>query len=148
MVDIVSPEKRSKMMSGIRSKNTKPELLIRQALHKNGFRFRLHQANLPGKPDLVLARYNAVIFIHGCFWHGHDCSVFKWPASNKSFWKIKINKNIKRDQEVLTKFKNKSQRVLVIWECSIRRKKSFNSNKVMNKIISWLRSNKKYTVLE
>jgi DNA mismatch endonuclease (patch repair protein) len=83
MADIVDKATRSRMMAGIRGKNTKPELLVRRALHAEGFRFRLHVKDLPGKPDIVLPRYKAVIFVHGCFWHGHECTHFKWPKTRK-----------------------------------------------------------------
>ena len=80
-------------MAGIKGKNTKPELVIRSALHRRGFRFRLHRKDLPGKPDLVFTRRNAVIFVHGCFWHGHDCHLFRWPKNREDFWREKIGKN-------------------------------------------------------
>jgi DNA mismatch endonuclease, patch repair protein len=89
MTDIVDSATRSRMMSGIRGKHTRPERMIRSALHRRGFRFRLH-GNLPGKPDLVLSRYHAVIFVHGCFWHGHECDLFRWPGTRKKFWREKI----------------------------------------------------------
>ncbi len=90
MPDVVSRAKRGEMMSGIRGKNTKPELVIRSALHRAGYRFRLHTRSLPGKPDLVLPKYRAAIFVNGCFWHGHDCHLFKWPGTRKDFWRAKI----------------------------------------------------------
>jgi DNA mismatch endonuclease (patch repair protein) len=98
MTDIVDSKTRSRMMSGIKGKNTKPEILIRSLLHRNGFRFRIHEKNLPGKPDIVLKRYQAVIFVHGCFWHRHLCHLFKWPKTRPDFWRDKINKNVINDQ--------------------------------------------------
>jgi DNA mismatch endonuclease Vsr len=92
LADIVSPEKRSEMMSGISSRNTKPEIMIRKVLYQQGFRFRLHRKDLPGTPDLLFPKYNALIFVHGCFWHGHDCRLFKWPSSRPDFWKKKVKK--------------------------------------------------------
>ncbi|MCP5396451.1 MAG: DNA mismatch endonuclease Vsr [Sphingomonadaceae bacterium] len=97
MADIVSPSKRSQMMAGIKSKDTKPEVLIRIALHRRGLRYRLHRSDLPGKPDLYLKKYKSAIFVHGCFWHGHDCKYFKLPKSNTDFWSEKISANQKRD---------------------------------------------------
>lgn len=139
MVDVVDKATRSRMMSGIRSKNTKPEKQIRSALHRLGFRFRLHQASLPGKPDLVFRKYNAVIFIHGCFWHGHDCSLFKWPTSNISFWHNKIERNRTKDAETLEALKNAGWRVMVIWECALKGKAQMAQlpNTVDN-VRSWL----------
>lgn len=86
MADIVSSATRSRMMSGIRGRNTKPEIVIRSLLHRLGFRFRLHVRELPGNPDIVLPRHHAVVFVHGCFWHGHDCPLFKWPETRPDFW--------------------------------------------------------------
>jgi len=118
MADIVSKKKRSQMMAGIKGKNTKPEVAIRKALFKKGYRYRLHKKNLPGKPDLVLAKYNTVIFIHGCFWHRHDCHLFKWPSTRPEFWKDKINGNKTRDLKHLKELRELKWRVLVIWECA------------------------------
>jgi DNA mismatch endonuclease, patch repair protein len=97
MADIVPKAKRSEMMAGIRGKNTRPEMLVRRALHAHGYRFRLHRKDLPGKPDIVLPKYRAVIFVHGCFWHGHDCHLFKWPKTREDFWIQKIKNNQERD---------------------------------------------------
>ena len=100
VADIVAPAVRSRMMAGIRAKHTRPELLIRRGLHACGFRFRLHQRNLPGKPDLVLAKYHAAIFVNGCFWHCHDCELFRWPASREAFWRRKLLSNRESDKVV------------------------------------------------
>src|SRR3990172_9124666 len=97
MVDIVDASTRSRMMAGIRGRNTKPEILIRSLLHCQGFRFRLHVSDLPGKPDIVLRRFRAIIFVHGCFWHGHDCHFFKWPRTRPAFWRKKIKDNHAND---------------------------------------------------
>jgi DNA mismatch endonuclease (patch repair protein) len=120
MVDVVDKATRSRMMSGIRGENTKPELMIRSALHKRGFRYRLHVASLPGKPDIVFKKYRAVIFVNGCFWHGHQCEYFKWPKTNRRFWKKKINGNIRRDAFVRESLKKASWRYFLVWECEIR----------------------------
>lgn len=97
MADVVDSATRSRMMSGIRGRNTKPEIMIRSLLHHHGFRFRLHVRDLPGKPDIVLPRHHAVIFVHGCFWHGHDCPLFKWPGTRADFWREKIGRNQSND---------------------------------------------------
>src|SRR3989338_11116862 len=112
MTDIVSPAVRSRMMAGIRGKNTRPELLIRSLLHKSGLRFRIHKVSLPGKPDLVCRKYNAVIFIHGCFWHKHNCHLFKWPLTRKEFWKIKIRSNKRNDIVNIVRLKKNGWRAL------------------------------------
>ncbi len=108
------------MMAGIRGKNTTPELQIRKALHAQGLRFRLHSKALPGKPDLVFPRYRTVVFVHGCFWHGHLCSIFKWPKSNQEFWKNKIESNQKRDAFVKEQLGALGWQQLTVWECLIR----------------------------
>jgi len=143
-MDIVSAKKRSEMMSGICSKNTKPEILIRKGLFKHGFRYRINDKNIFGKPDIVLKKFNAVIFIHGCFWHGHiGCENFKIPSTNRNFWIDKIETNRKRDGEVLNYLHAKGWRICIIWECSIRGKKQLlDFDKTIKKISKWLLSNK------
>ncbi|MAE50877.1 MAG: very short patch repair endonuclease [Micavibrio sp.] len=140
MADIVSPQKRSEMMSGIRGKNTKPEHFIRKTLHAKGFRFRLHRKDLPGKPDLVLSKYRTVIFVHGCFWHGHDCHLFKWPKSRPDFWRAKISKNQENDEKALVALKKDNWRILVIWECAIKGKERIEPESIMKTMVNWLKS--------
>ena len=142
MSDVVDRETRSRMMSGIRSKDTNPELLVRSHLHKLGFRFRLHNKNLPGKPDIVLKKYNAVIFIHGCFWHRHQCYLFKWPKTRSQFWREKINKNYENDLKALRELSTLDWRVCIIWECAIRRSGKDVSS-IINKVSSWLLDDEK-----
>ena len=120
MVDVVDPATRSRMMSGIRAKNTRPELFIRQGLHALGYRFRLHRKDIPGKPDIVLPKYRALVVIHGCFWHRHDCRYFKLPATNAEFWHRKIDQNRQRDKHNLKLQLNGGWRCLVVWECAVR----------------------------
>jgi DNA mismatch endonuclease, patch repair protein len=138
LADVVSPEKRSLMMSGIRGKNTKPELVMRKGLHRRGFRFRLHDPSLPGKPDIVFAKYKAVILVHGCFWHGHDCHLFRWPSSRTEFWKAKIERNRLRDTEVLTSLMESGWRVLVIWECATKGKQKWLDDTMIASAAEWL----------
>jgi DNA mismatch endonuclease (patch repair protein) len=111
MTDVVDAITRSRMMSGIRGKNTKPEKLVRSLLHRQGFRFRLHVSNLPGKPDIVLPRYNAVIFVHGCFWHRHACRFFKWPQTRPDFWREKIARNCSNDLKSRRALKKEGWRI-------------------------------------
>ncbi|MBW6512200.1 MAG: very short patch repair endonuclease [Desulfuromonadaceae bacterium] len=141
MADVVDPATRSRMMSGIRGKNTRPEMLIRRHLHARGFRYRLHVATLPGKPDIVLPRYRAVILIHGCFWHGHDCHIFKWPASNESFWRNKITRNMAIDERTNLALHQENWRVLTIWECSLKGKYKRPIEQVIDSVEAWLDSN-------
>ncbi len=147
MADIVSRKKRSEMMSGIRSRNTTPELVTRKALHKLGFRFRLHQSGLPGKPDLVFQKYKAVIFTHGCFWHSHKCHLFKWPSSRPSFWREKINGNRKKDKKSIEKLFSEKWRVLVIWECALKGKSKLKPKKLFSTASRWLKSKEKFLEL-
>ena len=109
------------MMAGIRGKNTRPEKAIRKALHSAGYRFRLHRRDLPGSPDIVLPKYKAVIFVHGCFWHHHaDCPLFKLPSSRTDFWRAKLEANAQRDARNIAALAGAGWRILVIWECGIR----------------------------
>jgi DNA mismatch endonuclease (patch repair protein) len=108
------------MMAGIGPANTKPEMLIRRGLHALGYRYRLHVKGLPGKPDLVFPGRRAAIFVHGCFWHGHDCALFRWPATREDFWRDKIAGNINRDRKTATLLLDQGWRVLDIWECMLK----------------------------
>ena len=137
--DIVDPETRSRMMSGIRSKNTRPEMLVRRGLHRMGFRFRLHSSGVPGRPDLVLPRYRAAIYVHGCFWHGHDCHLFKLPSTRADFWRSKIARNVERDQEVRTTLREEGWRRLVIWECALKGKWRLDFDAVLSRAGRWIR---------
>lgn len=140
MSDVVSPEKRSKMMSGIRGKDTKPEILVRKALFKKGFRYRLHLTGLPGKPDLVFPKYRSVVFVNGCFWHGHDCHLFKWPKSNSEFWKNKITGNIERDKINLALLEEQGWRSATIWECCLKGCSPNRTEIEIEKLSEWLLS--------
>jgi len=119
MADLLTPKQRSYNMSRIRGRDTKPELILRRGLHALGLRFRLHRKDLPGTPDLVFPRYRTVIQVHGCFWHGHNCAMFKWPATRADFWKGKILGNRKRDQAALLALNEMGWRALVVWECAL-----------------------------
>lgn len=128
-------------MAGIRGSHTKPELMIRRGLHAKGFRFRLHCRGLPGKPDLVLPRYRAAIFVHGCFWHRHECQLFKWPKSRVEFWRDKIEGNRARDNRAEAALRANGWRVLKVWECSLRGPSRLQPEQVIEQAASWLRSN-------
>jgi len=119
-MDTISKEKRSAMMGRVKGKNTKPELVVRQMLHRNGYRFRLHRKDLAGNPDIVLPKYKTVIFVNGCFWHGHTCRRGKRPDTNTAYWDEKLSKNIERDLRNYTALEAKGWQVVVIWECDVR----------------------------
>jgi DNA mismatch endonuclease (patch repair protein) len=140
MADVVDAATRSRMMSGIRGKNTKPELAIRLGLHAMGFRYRLHPKDLPGKPDIWLPKYGAAIFVHGCFWHGHDCSLFKLPGTRQDFWRAKIDANRARDAAVDAMLAEKSFRRLTIWECAFRGPGRIGLEETLTLAARWLRS--------
>lgn len=140
MTDIVDTATRSRMMSGIRSKNTKPEMLLRQGLHAAGLRFRLHDRQLPGRPDLVFPRYRAVIFAHGCFWHGHDCHLFRWPATREDFWRAKIGRNREVDARALAGLAGQGWRHAIVWECALKGKERMALPDVITRLAGWLRS--------
>ena len=112
---------RSKNMSHIRSKDTKPEITVRKYLFAKGFRYRKNVKELPGCPDIVLPKYRTVIFVNGCFWHKHDCSRFVWPSSNTDYWRSKIEKNVERDKENKEQLNKNGWKVLVVWECQLKK---------------------------
>lgn len=120
-MDTLSISDRSDLMSRIRSKDTKPELVIRSMLHRLGYRFRLHRRDLPGKPDIVLPRYKKIILVQGCFWHGHDCKLASKPKSNQGYWNSKIQLNRTRDEKNLRLLEEQRWDVLELWECEIRK---------------------------
>ncbi|WP_371921990.1 very short patch repair endonuclease [Pseudomonas sp. 31-12] len=136
------------MMSGIQGQNTKPEIIIRQALHARGFRFRLHVKSLPGKPDLVLPKHKTVVFVHGCFWHGHACRYYKIPKTRSDFWLEKIGKNQARDRLQVTSLRDSGWRVLIIWECAVRSIKRERSSKLVDLIVEWLMSDNEFLQID
>lgn len=131
-MDIWSKQKRSEVMSKIRGKNTKPEMILRSQLFRQGFRFRVHQKDLPGKPDIVLPKYQTAIFVHGCFWHYHEeCKEGRIPSSNSKFWKEKLNKNIAKDIKHKLECEALGWKVIIVWECEIEKR----LNETMEKLI-------------
>lgn len=129
-------------MAGIRGRDTKPELLIRKGLHAKGFRFRLHGRKLPGRPDLVFPARKATIFVHGCFWHGHDCHLFKWPSSREEFWRQKIAGNRERDGKAAQMLLSDGWRVLVLWECALKGRERQSTETVLDQVADWLQSDR------
>ena len=142
MIDVVDKITRSRMMAGIRGKDTKPELSLRRALHRLGLRYRLHVTGLPGRPDIVLPRHYAAIQVHGCFWHRHEhCTFCTTPASNKKFWKSKFEDTVKRDERNLDALRKLGWKVAIVWECSV---KDRGSEAVAGDIAAWLRSGRSF----
>jgi len=136
MTDVHEPAVRSYNMSQIKAKDTKPELMVRKFLHKNGLRYKLHDKSLPGKPDIVLPKYKTVIFVHGCFWHGHeDCRYYVIPKTRTEWWLNKISRNIQKDEENYNKLREIGWNVLTIFECEL---KSANKDMTLSKLIKKL----------
>ena len=126
------------MMAGIRGKDTKPEMIIRRGLHRLGLRFLIHDKRLPGKPDLVFPKWRAAVFVNGCFWHGHDCRLFKLPSTRTEFWRDKIAANKKRDAIALRKLDDTGWRVLSIWECELKGRSVAEIESVLQRCRNWL----------
>ena len=137
-MDTVSHEVRSRMMSGIRTRNTKPEVLFRKGLHRRGYRYRLHPSYVPGKPDFVLPRHRVAAFVHGCFWHQHDCALFKMPSTRREFWRTKLDRNRERDKEVAERVALAEWRLLTVWECAIRGRYQIGLDRALEQVEQWL----------
>lgn len=138
MPDIVDKQTRSRMMSGIQGKNTKPELAVRKGLHALGFRYRLHDTRLPGKPDLVLVRFRTIIFVNGCFWHGHDCHLFKWPSTRPEWWRAKIEKTKLTDAAAREALLADSWRVADVWECALKGRTRLPLEEAIGTLADWI----------
>lgn len=125
-------------MARIKGRNTKPEVVLRKALFSLGLRYQLHQKRLPGTPDLVFPKYRAVVFIHGCFWHGHGCKLFVVPATNRDFWVQKLGRNRSRDQDTFGALRGLGWRVMTVWECALRGRARLPLDVAARKIARWL----------
>lgn len=137
-MDPFSKAQRSYVMARVKSKDTSPELLVRKKLHSIGLRYKLHDSELPGKPDLVFPKYQAVIFIHGCFWHGHDCGRTNLPKTNSEYWRKKIERNKKNDGNHIRKLRSSDWRIMVVWECAVQGKRKIGMQDLAGKIYKWL----------
>lgn len=138
MTDVVGPQSRSRMMAGIKGKNTRPEIAVRKGLHRMGLRFRLDGKGLPGRPDLALPKHRTVVFVHGCFWHAHVCGAFHLPASNVSFWVEKLHMNVARDQRKVAELNALHWRVLVVWECATKIAEKTGGNDLYQMAWDWI----------
>ena len=135
-------------MSGIRGKNTKPELIVRQGLHHRGYRYRLHNRNLPGTPDLTLPKHKAVIFVNGCFWHMHRCGLFKMPSTSQEWWSRKLERNVEIDKQAIEALRASGWRVLVVWECCLKGKARMSKEALLDTICEWIDSNEVFAEIE
>lgn len=133
-------------MRAIKSKNTRPEMIVRSGLHRQGLRFRIHPKELPGKPDLVFPRFGAAIFVHGCFWHGHDCPLFKIPATREDFWMSKISANQIRDSRDATALSKLGWRVATVWECALKGQGKLPLDTVIDELARWLHDRESKTI--
>ncbi len=138
MPDIVDQATRSRMMAGIRAADTKPEMAVRRGLHRRGYRYRLHGAGLPGRPDIFFPGRRAAIFVNGCFWHGHDCRLFRLPDTRREFWRSKIDDNRRRDERNRAALNAAGWRHLTIWECALKGRRRIALNEVLDAIELWL----------
>ncbi len=138
MADVVDAATRSRMMSGIRGRNTQPELIVRRGLHSRGYRYRLHVRHLPGRPDLVFPSRRAVVFVHGCFWHGHACPLFSWPSTRRDWWRQKIEATRARDSRVRSELADMGWRQLRVWECALKGTRRLELHTLLDQIAAWL----------
>lgn len=144
MTDIIGRDERSRLMGRIRGKNTKPEMSMRRGLHRLGFRFRLHDRRLAGTPDIVLRKWNAAIFVNGCFWHGHDCHLYRLPKTRSDFWLEKIGRNRERDRITLDALLNNGWRVLLVWECALKGRQKLEEDRVLTAMSHWILSSDRF----
>ena len=147
MTDVLTPEQRKLNMSRIRARNTKPEIRLRKILHAAGFRYRLHQKTLPGKPDLVFSKHRVCIFVHGCFWHGHTCPMFKLPSTRRDFWLDKISGNQKRDVLAAASLLERGWRVLTVWECALRGPGRLDEQSILRYCANFMRGSEQAVML-
>lgn len=137
--DVVDPATRSQMMSAIRAKDTRPEMVVRRGLHARGLRYRLHVRGLPGTPDMVFPASRAVLFVHGCFWHGHSCHLFRMPGTRRDFWEAKIARNREVDDRSARALANLGWRVGVVWECALKGRTRLPADEAIDRCAEWLR---------
>lgn len=146
--DPLTPDQRRLNMSSIRGRDTEPEMIIRRGLHARGVRYRLHNRKLPGTPDLVFASYRAVVFVHGCFWHGHDCALGVRPRSNAAFWQAKIERNQRRDRQTTDMLISSGWRVAIVWECALRGRSRQPLESVLDELTRFVRSDHRLQSVE
>jgi len=138
-MDTVDAQTRSKIMASVGQKDTGAEMLLRRALHKAGLRYRLHDRSLPGSPDLVFHRYDAVVFVHGCYWHSHGCYRSTVPKTRRDFWTEKFTANRRRDERNVEALRERGWRVLIVWECAVAGRTSFPRGELARAVITWLK---------
>lgn len=148
MADIVSPEQRSRMMAGIRGKDTKPEIIVRRLLHQLGYRFRLHRKDLPGRPDVVLPKWKTVVFVNGCYWHGHaGCELYRPPKTRTEFWDSKIDGNRRRDEHNYQLLREAGWNVVLVWECAVSKGRRLPGDQIVSELSQAIRSGSGFVCL-
>lgn len=147
MADTVDRETRSRMMRGIRGTNTRPEIAVRRLLHAAGYRFRIHVRSLPGRPDIVLRRHHAVVLVHGCFWHGHDCPLFRIPGTRTQFWTAKIERNRANDARTIKALRGNGWRIAQVWECALKGRGRLDPERLAARLTRWIESGSPSLVL-
>lgn len=140
-MDVLTPVQRRLNMSRIRSRDTQPELLIRRGLHAQGLRFRLHQRQLPGQPDLVLARHRTVVFVNGCFWHSHGCHISRMPETRREYWQPKLDWNTQRDRDAIRTLQAAGWRIVIVWECALRGRTRLAAGDAVAQVSDFIRAN-------
>jgi DNA mismatch endonuclease (patch repair protein) len=140
MADVHDPATRSRNMAAIRSRDTKPERLLRSALHKRGVRYRLHSKKVPGRPDILMPGRRIAIFVHGCFFHGHQCETFRWPKTRKDFWESKITGNVERDRRNENQLHAEGWRVAIVWSCALAGRGKIGIDPVADRLVDWMKS--------
>jgi len=143
-MDTVDSATRARIMASVRGKHTKPELLVRSALHRLGYRYRLHDKKLPGHPDIVFPMYKAIILVNGCFWHGHRCQLGTVPSTRRKFWLEKFERNRERDRRNIRLYRDMGWRVLVVWECALKGTRKLRFEEVVTRMVDWLHSDAEY----
>jgi DNA mismatch endonuclease, patch repair protein len=139
-MDVLTPAQRQLNMSRIRSRDTQPELLIRRGLHAHGFRFRLHKRQLPGRPDLVLARYRTVVFVNGCFWHSHGCHISRMPETRREYWQPKLDRTMQRDRDAIRALQSAGWRIVLVWECALRGRTRLAAGDAVTQVADFIRA--------
>ncbi len=142
MTDVLTPDQRRMNMSRIRGRDTRPEMLIRRGLHSRGFRYRLHDRTLPGRPDLVFPQFRTAVFINGCFWHAHGCALSKLPATRQDFWRTKLQSNAVRVRKAIDALRAVGWHVLVVWECALRGPRRKKDESVLDTVAAYIRDGK------
>jgi len=142
MTDVLTVDQRSLLMSRVRQRDTKPEMVVRRGLHARGLRYRLQDRKLPGRPDLVFSRHRTAVLVHGCFWHAHGCTLSKLPGTRQDFWREKLEANVARDHKAIVGLRAAGWRVLIVWECALRGPSKLDEAKILDEAAEFIKAGK------